>query len=438
MLEHAEGTHGGKASVYVESYGCTANRYDLEIMLGYLKGAGHRLSRTPASADIFLVNTCGVKRQTEDRMLWRLRSLSRLGKPLIVAGCLPKIDLPAIQRAAPSYSAVMGPQSVDKVLLAVEEAGHGEKNRAFFSEEPKIKPELPKARTNRFIEIVQIAEGCMESCAFCCTRFARGRLFSYPKETLVNQVKRAVEGGAREVWVTAQDTGAYGKDVGADLAELLEEICGVKGKFLVRVGMMNPRHVPAMLRRLIKVYKNEKVFKFLHLPVQSGDNEVLRRMNRFYSVEDFKGIIHSFREQIPKITIATDVICGFPGESEQAFERSMKLVEEVKPDVLNISKFFPRPGTPAEDMDQLSRQKIKERSRKMTVLSIRIREERNRAWLGWRGELIIDERGRDGSWVGRNFAYKPIVVKSKEKLLGKFLRVHVKKASSTYLMAELT
>jgi len=423
--------------VYVESYGCSANRYDLEIMLSYLVEAGYKVGGAPEFADVLLVNTCGVKKQTEDRVLWRLRSLSRLNKPLIVAGCLPKINLSAVQRAAPGYSAVLDPYSVDQILVAVEKAELGEKNREFFSEKPRVKSKLPKVRINKFVEIVQIAEGCTGFCAFCCTRFARGKLFSYPKEAIVDRIKKAVKDGAKEVWLTAQDTGAYGKDIGTNLAELLEEVCDVEGRFFVRVGMMNPFHVPEMLDRLIKVYKNEKVFKFLHLPVQSGDNEVLRLMNRFYSVEDFKNIVHSFKEEIPRITLATDVICGFPGEGEQAFRRSMELISEVKPDVLNISRFFPRPRTPAEGMEQLPLWKVKERSRKMTELFRGICLERNQAWLNWDGEVIVDERGKNGSWIGRNFAYKPIAIKSRDKLLGKFLRVKVKAAFPTYLLAEI-
>jgi len=437
LLGSVGNTDGEESRVYVENYGCAANRYDLEIMLAYLTGAGYKVSDNPQSADVLLVNTCGVKRPTEDKVLWRLRVLSRLDKPLIVAGCLPKIDLPAIERVAPGYSAVMDPYSVDRILHVVREAERGGKNRVFFSEVPRVKAELPKVRVNEFVEIVQIAEGCTSSCAFCCTRFARGKLFSYPKEVIVERVRRAVEEGAKEVWLTTQDTGAYGRDIGTDLVELLEDICGIKGRFFVRVGMMNPFHVPRMLHRLIKVYKNEKVFKFLHLPVQSGDDGVLKLMNRFYSVKNFKNIVCAFREEIPRVTLATDVICGFPEENEQAFERSLRLVEEIKPDVLNVSKFFPRPRTPAENMEQVPYWKVKERSRKLAALFREICLERNRAWVGWMGEVIVDERGKGSSWVGRNFAYKPVVIKGEEKLFGKFLQVRVKEAFPTYLLAKI-
>jgi len=160
-------------------------------------------------------------------------------------------------------------------------------------------------------------------------------------------------------------------------------------------------------------------------------------MNRFYTVEDFKKIIYSFRKEIPKITIATDVICGFPGESQAAFERTMRLIREVQPEVVNISKFFPRPHTPAKKMRPLPPQEVKDRSRKMAELSRRISLEKNRAWANWEGTILIDEEGKEKSWIGRNFAYKPVVIKAGEFLLGKFVNVRVVRVFPTYLEAEV-
>jgi tRNA A37 methylthiotransferase MiaB len=175
------------------------------------------------------------------------------------------------------------------------------------------------------------------------------------------------------------------------------------------------------------------------LPLQSGDNEVLKRMRRFYTVEDFIQIVSSFRKAHPKITIATDVICGFPGETAEAFERTLHLIEKVKPDIVNISKFFPRPKTPAEKLEpKVSPGEIKERSREMTRLAMKIALEKNREWINWRGRIVIDKRGnRPDSWVGRNFAYKPIVVKSEDLFLGETVDVQVVKAFETYLEAEI-
>jgi tRNA A37 methylthiotransferase MiaB len=159
-------------------------------------------------------------------------------------------------------------------------------------------------------------------------------------------------------------------------------------------------------------------------------------MNRFYSVQEFKQVVDAFRGVFPEVTVATDVICGFPSETREAFANTLKLISDVKPDVVNVSKFFARPGTAAAEMREgvVTAAEIKRRSSELAKLVKRVSFERNRRWVGWSGDVLVDEKGKvAGSWVGRNFAYKPVVVKSSENLLGKTLRVKVVKAFSSYL-----
>lgn len=429
--------HNLGKSIYVESYGCAANKADLEIMLAQILDSGYRISESPEAADIILLNTCGVKKPTEDRMIERLRKFSELNKPLIIAGCLPKINFKSIVSAAPNFSVLLDPYSIDKIVLALKSAESGEKGRIFFSDKPPIKVKLSKIRLNSVIEIIPISEGCLGACSFCCVRFARGTLFSYPINLIVDRLKKVISEGAKEIWLTSQDNGAYGLDIKTNLAELLKECCSVDGRFFIRVGMMNPNHAIKILPELISAYKDRRVFKFLHIPVQSGDNVVLQLMKRRYTVEEFKKIVISFREKIPDITIATDVICGFPGESRDAFEQTLKLIEEVEPDITNISKFFPRPNTPASKMRQVDTREVAARSRMMTELASKISLKRNERWLGWEGEILIDEKGSGGSWIGRNYAYKPIVVNSKRDLLGEFVNVRIVEAHVNYLSAKI-
>jgi tRNA A37 methylthiotransferase MiaB len=200
--------------------------------------------------------------------------------------------------------------------------------------------------------------------------------------------------------------------------------------------MMTPNTVMDILEELIDAFHDEHIFKFVHLPVQSGDDRILRRMRRSYSVEDFKKIVNAFRADFPEITLSTDVICGFPGESEKAFEKTLKLVEEVKPDIVNISKFFARPRTPAAGMqkDFVSPAEIRRRSSRLAKLARKVALEKNQCWIGWTGDILVDEVGKvSGSWIGRNFAYKPIAAKSTTKLLGKTLRVRISRIFPTYL-----
>ena len=200
--------------------------------------------------------------------------------------------------------------------------------------------------------------------------------------------------------------------------------------------MMTPNLVTDMQNRLIEAFDSPKIFKFLHLPVQSGDDTVLQYMRRFYTASEFKGIVETIRAEFPDLTLATDIIVGFPGETAEAFENTLKLLKDVKPDVINVSKFFARPKTIAAKMHDglVDREEIKRRSTVAAELVKRISLERNQRWVGWVGEMLVDEKGKvEGSWVGRNFAYKPVAVKSSDNLLGKTLRVKVLEASATYL-----
>jgi MiaB/RimO family radical SAM methylthiotransferase len=265
-------------------------------------------------------------------------------------------------------------------------------------------------------------------------------LRSYSTEEIVEKVKRDLEFGVREFWLTSQDTACYGRDVDLSLAELVRAVCNVQGDFKVRVGMMTPNEAMRILSDLIEVFEDEKVFQFLHLPVQSGDDQILGGMRRSYSVEDFKKIVDTFRSAFPHVTLATDVICGFPNESPEAFERTLHLIKDVNPDIVNVSKFFARPSTVAAEMynDFVPRLEIKRRSAIAAKLAKEIAFERNQRWIGWTGDVLIDEAGKfSGSWIGRNLAYKPVVVKNAKDVFGKVLQVKVVKASSTHLEAEI-
>jgi len=427
--------------VFVESFGCSSNLADGEFLRGCLLQAGFDLVSEMAEADVLVYNTCAVKSPTENRVIEELKNAAKWkSKKLIVTGCLPLINLERLKSEV-EFNGVLNPAPGPKIVEAVHQVLRGEKVQ-WLDTSTKEKPrlELPRQAANPVISVVPVAYGCLGSCNYCCVVFARGRLRSCGLEEIVQRIWSDMQSGAREVWLTGQDMACYGRDVGLNLVNLLLAVCAIEGEFFVRVGMMTPNYVLDMLNQLVDAFHDEHVFKFLHLPVQSGDNKVLKRMNRFYSVEDFRLIVDAFRRAIPNMTIATDVICGFPGETEEAFERTLKLIKEVKPDVVNVSKFFPRPRTLAEKMaPRVSASDVKERSKHLAELVQCISSEKNAAWMNWTGKILVDERGKQpGSWIGRNFAYKPIVVRSEdESLLGRFLTVRVVKTFQTYLEAEI-
>jgi len=420
--------------IYLKSFGCPTNLADGEFMVGCLSNAGYEIVENPAKATVIIYNTCAVKTPTENRMIYILKRVPT-NKKLIVTGCLPLINFERLQ-AEVEFDGAIGPSSGDRIIEITRKVCSGEKV-VILGNNSKPSLELPRVRMNKIISILPINYGCLGTCSYCCVQFARGQLRSYSIREIIERVECDLNSGVREVWLTSQDTACYGKDIGTNLTALLDEICKIDGEFFVRVGMMNPNYALDMLDDLVQVFKDNRIFKFIHLPVQSGDNQVLKLMNRFYSVADFEKIVYQFRKEIPEITLATDVICGFPGEDDEAFNRSLKLVADIKPDVVNISKFFPRPRSTAEK-SRIPPREVKKRSKRIAELCNRISFEKNKKWINWTVRVLIDEEGKyPASWIGRNFAYKPTVIKSNEPLFGRFLNTHIVKAFATYLEAEI-
>lgn len=412
----------------IETYGCSMNQGASEKIAGLLTGAGYSIRK---DARILIINTCTVKTPTERKIRKRLSSLKGAGKRIIICGCLPLAN-PEIVEDYPEHS-FLG-TNIEDVVEAVEKAHDGK--RIVKIEKGRFPLNGPCIRKNPVVAIVPISEGCLGSCSYCIVKRARGDLKSYPPESIADEIKSAVSSGAKEVWLTSQDCGAYGSDIGSSLPELLEKVCGIEGEFMVRAGMMNPNHAKKNLEELIDAYKHEKIYKFLHVPVQSGDDEVLKDMNRHYSVADFIAVIDAFRKDIPGITISTDVIVGYPTEDEDAFKKTTALLKRTRPDVLNISRFWPRPRTPAERLRQLPGRVTNQRSRIVASLFKGIAAERNGRWVGWEGRVLVSERGKKGTFAARNQAYKTIILRSRKGLLGEFVNARVTKSHGFYLEGE--
>ena len=209
---------------------------------------------------------------------------------------------------------------------------------------------------------------CLGDCSFCITKLAKGNLQSFPKEDIINEIKKRIEEGYKRINLTSTDNGCYGLDINTSLVSLLKNITEIPGDFKIRIGMINPNYAKLYLNDLIKIYKSDKIIKFLHIPVQSGSNKILKDMNRKYKVQDFINVVSKFRKNILGINISTDIIVGYPTESEEDFEETLNLVKKIKPEVLNISKFTSRPGTKASRLKQLKTEEIKRRSVILTNL----------------------------------------------------------------------
>ena len=399
------------AKIWVEAYGCSASFSDSEMISGLIVNGGHTLANNSQESDLNVIVTCSVKDATAAKMVHRIKESK--SKPLVVAGCLPKAEQKTVEKFAENAS-LLGPNSIGKTLQVIESALDGQKMIAL--EDTDIsKVGLPKIRLNSAIGIVEIASGCMSECTFCQTKLAKGDLTSYRIGDIVRQVQTEISDGCNEVWLTSTDNGCYGLDIGSDLPELIRAVSEIDQKFFIRVGMMNPMYMPKIRDGLLKSFESSKVFKFLHVPVQSGSNQVLNDMKRGHTEQTFRDITQQVRKKFDRFTISTDIIVGFPTETEEDFEQTLKLLEETKPDIVNLSRYSQRPGTNAAEMNQIDVIEVKRRSKIAYELINKISEENNRNWIGWEGQVTFDEE-HEGQIRGRNFAYKPIFVKEKPRI----------------------
>lgn len=402
--------------IYFETYGCALNQADTETMMGILKKANHEITTSIKNSDLIIINTCTVKGPTDNNLLKRLKQLPK--KPTIIAGCFAQTQYHKLK----GYS-LLGTHQISNITQVVEETLN-KNNITALTENKEDLLKFPRIKTNKFIEIVPISSGCLGNCTYCITKQARGDLFSYNPDLIIKRIIQSIKEGTKEIWLTSQDVGAYGLDKNTNLPTLLKEIIKIPGKFKIRLGMANPNHIISYLPELIKLYSSPKLYKFIHLPVQSGNNQVLKNMNRKYTVEDFKTIIKTLRTAIPNITITTDIICGFPKETDKQFQDTITLMRETKPDNINISKFWKRPNTKATKMKQTSGAKIKERSRKMTSAFEWNSYQNNKKWLNWQGNVLISEKGKDNTFIARNDCYKQIILQGNYQI-GQLVKVKI-------------
>ncbi len=315
--------------------------------------------------------------------------------------------------------------------------GNGTRNLADESDAPKpIIAPCSKSPGEDLCGIINIAEGCNGGCSYCIVNKARGRLVSKSPENVIDEAKKLIKSGVAEIQLAAQDTASYGNDCGLGLPGLLKELCALPGDFMLRVGMMNPNSVLSIQDELLAAFGNPKIYRFMHIPVQSGSNRILKSMGRKYSVEDFIRITDGFRSAYPDITIITDVIVGFPGETESDFAESMSIMEYLQPDKVNITRFSRRPGTVAAELYDMPDRIKKDRSRAITRLCTEIAEQRNQRYKGEIIDSLVTECGRDKTMKARAGNYLGIVIKGTPPL-GSFLKIKVTDINPFFVCGDL-
>jgi threonylcarbamoyladenosine tRNA methylthiotransferase CDKAL1 len=414
-------------NIYVETYGCTANKSDERLLLGLLQQKGHHIVQSLTDADVLVLLTCTVIGTTEQRMLSRLKEFHKTKKKIIVTGCMPAVQANLIYSVVPQAS-LLPSQHIQYI------------NDIIQGNNPPLvetkKTALPKYYDTTIAPIL-IAEGCRLSCSYCITHFARGTLRSFPAEEIVTDVCSALKQGCTEIQLTAQDTASYGLDTGTDLGALLNRISTLDGAFRIRIGMMNPTTAQKNRHSIISGYQHPNIYKFLHLPVQSGDDTILQKMNRGYTVKQFIDLVHHFRTSIPTLTLSTDVIIGFPSETDEQFNYTMQLLQKIRPDVINITRFSARPLTTAKKMNgRVPTDVVKVRSRQATEICSKLSLEKNKEHLRKTYPVLVTEQGKKKTVTARTDSYKQVVL-TEPVPLGSFVHVKIIDATATYLVGKL-
>ncbi|KAH7492379.1 hypothetical protein KRP22_002057 [Phytophthora ramorum] len=355
----------GTQLIWMKTYGCSHNVSDSEYMQGVLASYGYRFTQEPDAAQLWLLNSCTVKDPSQAAFMHLAVKGRKQNKAVVVAGCVPQADrhLKGLEEVS-----IVGIQQVDRVVEVVEETLKGHTVRLLAKNRlPEL--DLPKIRKNPMVEIIPLSTGCLGACTYCKTRHARGKLGSYTPDAIVSRAQTVINEGVTEIWLSSEDTGAYGIDIGTDLPTLMRKLLEVvPAGVMLRVGMTNPPYILDHLEAIAEVLNHERVYSFLHVPVQSGSDDVLLAMNREYTAGEFRRVADELLAKVPDLTLATDIICGFPTETEEHFDETMELVEKYRFHIMNISQFYPRPGTPAAKMKRVPTQVVKNRSRKLTKL----------------------------------------------------------------------
>ncbi|MFX1393884.1 MAG: tRNA (N(6)-L-threonylcarbamoyladenosine(37)-C(2))-methylthiotransferase [Promethearchaeota archaeon] len=432
-------------SFYIETYGCTSNKADSLIISNFLKKANYN-ETSLENAEFIIINTCAVKEQTENKIKARLKNLNKLfgnihNKYIVIAGCLPYIAsdyIDIVKKILPSFSAIVDLNRINDILEIFQEIKKGNKNLIFNAKNYIDKSEfLIDYPSHKITGIVPISEGCEGSCTYCCVKNARGKLNCYNPQNIIRNIKYQLKQGIKQLYLTSQDCSIYEYNK-IKLIDLIRKIVNLDFNFFLRIGMINPSFLINNLDQLISIFKLEKVYQFLHIPIQSGSNKILQKMQRPYLISDIIDQIEILKNKFPNITISTDIICGFPGETEYDFHRTINFIKWLKPEILNISKFTSRPGTQAKKMKQLNSGLIKERSIRLSRVFRKYLLTINEKWSGWMGKVLVLHKGQKKNQAfGRNFAYKNIFIDDYNDDCGKFVKVKIIKVEGFNLFGRV-
>ena len=436
----------GKTHRYVKFlvYGCQMNVSDAERMAGQLASIGYEPTEAMREADLILINTCCVRESAEDRVYGKIGEIKHLKEqnPALIfgiTGCMAQKEGEALIRRAPHIDFVLGTNKVHELTQVVQEieAERGHVVDVQFAE-TELPEGMPVARQNKFSVWVPIMYGCNNFCTYCIVPYVRGRERSRRPEEVVAEVREAVRQGAKEVTLLGQNVNSYGKDhKRADFADLLKMVDEVPGIERVRFMTSHPKDLSDKLIETIRAGKH--ICEHIHLPVQHGSNRILRAMHRIYTVEDYRALVARIRAALPTVSLTTDLIVGFPGETEEDFSELLAFLREIRYDSAYTFLYSKRSGTPAATMGGQVPEKVKhERLERLMAVQDAISREKNEALLGTEAEVLVEGPSKHdvAVWNGRTRTNKLVLFPHGEEQPGDLVRVKITQPQTWVLKGE--
>ncbi len=437
----------GKPGYYIQTLGCQQNEADSERLAGWAEAMGYARADDPDGAKLILVNTCAVREHAEKRALSFIGEYRHVWDKdhdviIGVCGCMVAQGHRAdkLKNSYPYVSFVFDTASLHRLPELVTNAVTGGKRAFVKADEYKIVEGVPFVRSSSHSAWLSVMYGCNNFCSYCIVPYTRGRERSRTPEAVIEEAKHLVAGGAKEIMLLGQNVNSYGKDLedGCDIAELLHRVCAIDGDFRVRFMTSHPKDALDALVDVIA--REEKMIKHFHLPVQSGSDAILKKMNRKYTAEKYMSIIDKIKRADADISITSDIIVGFPGETDEDFGATLDLIEQVGYDMTFSFIYSPRIGTPAAEMDgQIPHEVSAERFERLLALTNRLSLERNSRFVGREMRILADEISKNDISVltGRGDAVRPIHFTGDASLIGQFVNCRITHADTFSLNAEI-
>lgn len=405
-------------SIWFEGYGCTANQGETIEMRDRANELGHSIASNPEIAETIVLGTCTVLESTQNKMEKRISELMDQGKNVIVSGCMATADAKVLGEKFPE-APLVSPGDLEGLGDLIGRGG--------------CKPEK---FDSPLAAILPISSGCLGRCTYCATVRARGRVTSRSVNDIFFKAQYAIDSGSKEILLTSQDNGAFGADSNSSLEFLLRELSHLEGDFRLRVGMLNPMLVSGRSEAMAEAWADSRIYKFMHLPIQSGSQKILDSMVRDHTLDEFWEVVNVFRKHYPEMMIITDIITGFPGETDQDHQDTVDLLNALSPDLVNVTRFSPRKGTPASKYKRVNGRIVKKRSRELTSLRKKLGAKSFKRFVGKQISILTVENQKKGSTLCRDDNYRPVILK-KELPLGEFYDVRITDSEYGFMTAVL-